>query len=216
MSIVSVLLNYLGINSIYDTRELQKLDFIPLSDDKQQTINVLHQKLINCGVDVTKKLIIISPYASRKTKMLTVEQYAKIVDLLSYKLNTEFEIVLVGSQQASYYINKIVSLCKRDVKNLCGCTSLKDLFYLFSISSLVISPDSGPAYIAESAGTKTVIYFTSTVPEKYGPFPEHVRIIYTPTICSPCYLDECKFKTYKCITQVEPDAIVRNVENMLV
>ncbi len=207
------LFEYLGIIRKIDTQELKKLDFFGWNKDDIKFS--LEKKLEEVRIDRSKKIIIVSPYASRKTKMLAVEQYVELVEILYEKLNKEYEIVIIGRDDRYFIIEKILARFKNSIKSLCGKINLLELGYLFSISSLVFSADSGPAYISEAVGTKTIIFFTSTLPEKYGPFGENVEFVYTPVLCSPCYKDECKYKTYKCIKEINIQEIISKIMNLL-
>ncbi len=212
LMLVEELLRSLNINKSFDTKELKKIDFY--SWNNQEIKYSLNKKLIENNVDINKKFIIISPCASRKTKVLTIQQYVEIIKLLYKKYKNNYEIVLVNSKEDEM-IKKIIQESGYLIKSLCSKINLKELGYLFSISSLVISADSGPAYIAESVGVKTLIYFTSTLPEKYGPYSENVKFFYLPTICSPCYKNFCPLKTYECINKIKPEDIVSLVDTML-
>jgi len=208
--LVERFLEYMNISKKILPNELKKLDFFGY-DNEEVKISV-EQKLYKFGIDVNKKLIIISPFATRKTKMLTVEQNVKIVNLLNQTFGKNIEIIFVGGKDAIFFVNQIMSIFdNRYCKSLCGELTLKELGYLLSISSYMISVDSGPAYISQAVGTKTIIIFTSTLPEKYGPYDENVKIVYNPTICSPCYKNECKRKDYKCVQQVDLNKIIENI-----
>ena len=213
LALVEKFFEYLGVEQKINTKELKKLDFFGYNIDEVRFS--LEKKLEDANIDKNKKIIVISPYASRKTKMLTVEQYIELIGILYEKLNREYEIVIVGEDDRYLLIEKILEEFGNSIKSLCGRTTLLELGYLFSKSSLVFSVDSGPAYISEAVGTKTVIFFTSTLPEKYGPFCENVEFIYNPVMCSPCYEDDCKNKTYKCVKETDIQQIIDKILNML-
>lgn len=213
LMLVEEFLKYLNIYKDFPYEELKKIDFF--SWDKEEVKSSLDRKLVENNIDINKKFIIISPCASRKTKVLTPQQYIEIIKMLYQKYKKDYEIVLVNISENDVLIKSIIRESGNFVKSLCGKTSLRELGYLFSISSLIITPDSGPAYIAESVGVKTLIYFTSTVPEKYGPYPNNVKFLYNPTICSPCYKDFCPLKTYNCIKNVSSYAILDLVDEIL-
>ncbi len=210
--LVEQLFKYLKIDFVLDTLELKKLDFFGWNSEEIKTS--VQQKLDEIKIDKEKKIITISPLASRETKILTSKQYIHLIDLLYERYSNNYEIILVANHE-NYLIKDIILNCRQKIKFLINKTNLKELGYLFSLSSLVISPDSGPAYISESVGTKTIIYFTSTVPEKYGPYSTNVKFIYNPVICSPCYKDFCYNESYNCIKKFRIEDILEIVEKLI-
>lgn len=210
--LVEQLLKYLKIDFKTDTSELKKLDFFGW--DNENVKNSIQQKLEKIKVDKTKKIITISPLSSRETKILTSQQYIKLIELLHYNYSRNYEIILVSNYE-NQLIKEIILSCKEKIKYLINETNLKELAYLFNLSSLVISPDSGPAYISESVGTKTIIYFTSTLPEKYGPYSENVLFTYTPVDCSPCYKDPCPNKSYSCVKNFNIKDILDKIDTLI-
>ncbi len=208
--LVEKFLSFVNINCKITSDELKKLDFFGY--DKEEIKVSVEQKLQKFNIDTNKKIVIISPYSTRITKMLTVEQIVEIVIRLNKIYAKDIEIVFVGAKESIFFVNQIVSrLGVRFCKSLCGELSLRELGYLLSISSYLISVDCGVAFVAQAVGTRTTIVFTSTLPERYGPYNEKVKIVYRPTLCSPCDKNKCKRKDYKCIKQVDLDEIINSV-----
>jgi len=209
-TLVEKFLKHLSIERKISVDELKKIDFFGW--DNQEIKTSVEQKLNKFSVDTTKKLVVISPFSTRKTKMLTTEQYVELVSLLNKKYNKDIEIVFVGDKNSVLFVNQIINKSESGIcKSLCGELNLKELGYLLSISSYLISVDSGPAFIAQAVNTKTIIIFTSTLSEKYGPYNDNVKIVYNPVLCSPCYKNECKTKDYKCINQVKLEEVINNI-----
>lgn len=200
------LLDHLKINSQEDlVIEAKKLDLCGY--DNMDVKVSLEKKILEFGLE-NKEFIVISPLSTRMTKMLFVQQYIYLIKKLLEETKGKYYLILTSSKDNIDFINLITkSLNTPKVKSLAGKLSLKELAYLFSISKLVITPDSGPAYISESVGAKTVVFFTSTLPERYGPFAENVRLIYNPVVCSPCYKDICK--KYICLKSFPLDKLIK-------
>ena len=51
-----------------------------------------------------------------------------------------------------------------------GATTLKQLFAVISAADLVICPDSGPAHMATAAGRRVIGLYSSSNPERTGPY----------------------------------------------
>ncbi|MCX7910520.1 MAG: glycosyltransferase family 9 protein [Endomicrobia bacterium] len=203
--IVEKLFDFLKLDKKDMFSEVKKLDFYGI--DFEEVKKSVEKKLLELGI-FDKKLIIISPCSSRETKMLTLKQYITLISALIEKLNRDYYIVLVGALDNIEFINKILSSFRSErIVSLVGKTNLKELGYLFKLSSLVITPDSGPAYISEAVGAKTLIFFTSTLPQKYGPYPQNVRLVYSALSCSPCYKKKCK--GIYCIKNFPIDGLIK-------
>lgn len=212
--LVKKLFTHLGINHEPDINEIKKLESSEWYKD--EIINSLKQKLVKNKVALEKPIVTISPFATRQAKMLTAEQYIDIINSL-YEIKNDINIILVGQiKNEEQKMVDVILQNTKNIKSLCNQLSLKELTALCGMSKLVISVDTGVAYISESVGTPTVIIFTSTLPEKYGPFSENVKFIYSSVICSPCYKNECPNKTYRCRYQLNVKEIVNIAEEILV
>ncbi|MCS7228066.1 MAG: glycosyltransferase family 9 protein [Endomicrobia bacterium] len=215
LNLVGELFNYLGIKYNFNIEEVKKLEYHGWN--KIEIKKTLEQKLLQNKIELNKPLIILSPFASRQTKILHTSQYIEIINML-YENNKDIEVILTGqirNEIEKEMLTTILKYTDSKTKSLCGKINLKELGLLFKISKLVITADSGPAYIAESVGAKTVIFFTSTLPERYGPFSDNVKFIYSSVNCSPCYKNKCPNKTYKCISQIKPEDIVNIVKQFV-
>ncbi|MCB1828436.1 MAG: glycosyltransferase family 9 protein, partial [Coxiellaceae bacterium] len=114
-------------------------------------------------------------------------RYAEVIKVL--RKRWDFKVVLVGgpdplSRQASEQIEQgIAGGCL----NLTGKSSLKQLIAILKYSDALITPDTGPAHIADALGTPVVGLYAVAPPEKTGPYhslqwvvnkyPEAVRTI---------------------------------------
>lgn len=210
LALTKKLLNdYLKLSAPVEV-DLTKIDFTGWNKDEIR--NTVKRKLEMLGVDTLKKLITISPVATRKTKMLSTAGYIKLFSLLKLKY-ADCQIVLAGSVKDRDYCLNLAR--EAGVKFIAGDFNLKELAAMISTSELFISPDTGASYIAQAVGAKTFIYFTSTDPEKYGPFCEKTKIVYKPVSCSPCYKDECfQINKYLCVESIKPEEIVDKISGL--
>ncbi len=71
--------------------------------------------------------------------------------------------------------------------NLCGKTSLRDVFTLYSQSKLLVTSDSGPAHFASLTTINSIVLFGPETPELYGPKCSRTKIVYKKLPCSPCF-----------------------------
>lgn len=185
--------------------ESKKIELYGYNDANIKTS--IEKKLLKENIK-DEKFIVISPCATRKTKMLSLQQYVYLIKSLLEKLEEKYYLILTGSKADTEFTKNITANINAEkLKSFVGELSLKELAYLLSVSSLFITPDSGPAYISEAVGAKTVIFFTSTLPDRYGPFSNNVKFLYHRVFCSPCYKNECK--NYTCIKKFPVDELTK-------
>lgn len=209
--LVEDVLKQFNIKYKINSEELKNLDFCGWDDGEIKS--AVEKILVENNVNLNKKFIVINPVSSRETKNLTIEQYKLFINILKQQFK-EYEIILVGGQNDLSFVGRILGTV--NTKSLVGKLSLKQLAYLLSKTKVFISPDTGPAFIAQAVRCKTVIFFTSTSPDKYAPYSENVKNYYSQVICAPCYKDFCPEKIKnKCISEVDIEKIVDLVKGIL-
>lgn len=68
---------------------------------------------------------------------------------------------------------------------IAGSFALPDLPALFSIATLMVTNDSGPAHFAAACGLPTVVLFGPETPDLYRPLG-NPTVLYAGLACSPC------------------------------
>lgn len=81
-------------------------------------------------------------------------------------------VVLTGgpSETEQRWGQAIVDAADVAVTNLIGQTRLKQLLAVLERARVLVSPDSGPAHIANAAGTPVIGLYASSNPERTGPY----------------------------------------------
>lgn len=98
-----------------------------------------------------------------------VEHYKPVIEYLQ---NRGFAVVLTGGpadneRQIAQQINQ---QCGGQLLDLCGQTTLGELYALLSGARMLIAPDTGPAHMANLAGTPVVGLYASSNPLRTGPY----------------------------------------------
>lgn len=122
---------------------------------------------------IDKPFVVISPCSSvvkNNYRNWTTEHYIAIAEIIEQKYH--HAVVLTGgnSGQEKVIGEQIVERAKTSVTNLIGKLNLKQLLYALKSASAVISPDSGPAHMANSVGTPVIGLFYSSNPNFTGPY----------------------------------------------
>ncbi|GAB7218999.1 glycosyltransferase family 9 protein [Vibrio comitans] len=133
---------------------------IPVSDE-----DGLFAKSIVSG----KPTLVISAAASKDSRNWLTESYASLAD---YAIEQGMQVILCGSpaDRELKLAENIEQLAKGDLINLVGKTSLKQLTALLSEATVVLAPDSGPAHLATTQGTKVIGLYAHSDPRRTGPY----------------------------------------------
>jgi heptosyltransferase-2 len=81
---------------------------------------------------------------------------------------------------------------------------------LLERADLFIGADSGPAHLAASAGTLSVILFSGTNrPRQWRPWSRHSLILRHRVPCQPCHQKACPLADHPCMSGLAPDRVYR-------
>lgn len=178
---------YLGI---FEKTEITITDKLPQVYPKSHLL----EKYKNDLDGIRKKsayVVGVNPSANWLLKRWPAENFAMLCDRLIKELNCA--IILIGSKNDSGIINEVTNKMERNVYNLCGKTSITELAAIIKNTDLFISNDSGPAHLAASLGTSTLVLFGPTSSDLSAPRGEKVEILKKSIDCEiPCYKVSCQ------------------------
>jgi ADP-heptose:LPS heptosyltransferase len=81
---------------------------------------------------------------------------------------------------------------------------------LLERADLFIGSDSGPAHIAASASTASVILFSGTNrPRQWRPWSRRALVLRRKVPCRPCHHKSCPLADHPCMTGLDPDRVYR-------
>jgi heptosyltransferase I len=117
--------------------------------------------------------LVINPSSStrvRNWRNWDAQAYAMVADYAAKRYN--LLTVLTGGplSQEIVFADAIEQLAESKIVNVVGKTSLKELQALLDRAVAVISPDTGPAHMANAAGTPVIGLYASSNPERTGPY----------------------------------------------
>jgi heptosyltransferase I len=114
--------------------------------------------------------LIISPCSSHVARNWSAERYAAVAD---YAMNAyHMRVVLVGGRTAieAELGAGIVAAAHAALVNQIGKDTLPELLALLSKSTVLVSPDSGPAHMATMVGLPVIGLYAATNPARAGPY----------------------------------------------
>jgi heptosyltransferase I len=114
--------------------------------------------------------LLINPCSSHRARNWSAERYAAVADHAADK--HQMRIVLVGGRSSleAQMGNAIVRASHAAIVNQIAKDSLPQLLGLMSRSSVLLSPDSGPAHMATMVGLPVIGLYAATNPERTGPY----------------------------------------------
>ncbi|MEX1228061.1 MAG: glycosyltransferase family 9 protein [Marinobacter sp.] len=114
--------------------------------------------------------LVISPCASHPLRNWSPERYAALADHAAARHNAQ--VLLVGSPAEAEKVvcREIESRMSETVVNICGRDTLKQLTALLAGADLLVSPDTGPAHIANAMGTDVLGLYAASNPNRSGPY----------------------------------------------
>ena len=89
---------------------------------------------------------------------------------------------------------------------LTGITSLSESMAALSLSSLVISNDTGPAYMAAALNRPTLTIFGPTNYWSICPTSPTAHILNDPVPCAPCRIKSCP-NEHECMSRITVDMV---------
>ena len=121
-------------------------------------------------IDIDKPLMIISACSSHKLRNWSAKRYAKLADYAVLKYG--MQVVLSGGPGAIELdmASDIIQEMQNSALNLVGKDTLEQLTGLLSKATVVVSPDSGPAHLANAMGVPVIGLYACTWSLRSGPY----------------------------------------------
>ncbi len=131
-------------------------------------------------------------------------------------LQKPHHIVVLGSSEDSESAQEIVRMAPDRVLDLTGKTSLQEVTSIMSSARAVVSNDSGLMHLAAYIGTPVIGLFGSTSPVWTRPIGRNSIALNVPEPCAPCFDKTCRYKHYRCLENITPNAVAVAMEQLLV
>ena len=123
--------------------------------------------------------MIINPCSSARKnnwRNWSLERYAEISDYLH---DRGLQVLITGGPSTTEieFCQSVGDQCHSSPQNLAGKTTLGQLLALIKRAKFIIAPDTGPAHMATIVDTPVIALFSSSNPERTGPYKSQQTLI---------------------------------------
>lgn len=101
------------------------------------------------------------------------------------------------------------------VRNFCGQTSLSEFLAILAKAKLLVGNDSGSMHLMSALQRPQIAIFGSTSPTWTGPVNPHASVLSRNLFCSPCFARTCRYGHYDCLTQIQPELVLQEIQKVL-
>ncbi|MDP9080651.1 MAG: glycosyltransferase family 9 protein [Bacteroidota bacterium] len=183
---------------------------------EQFTGKVINNRLVklssgNLSTQNNNRLI-INFNSEAESRRMPVDKAKSIINTLTHTF-TGTTFTFIGSPKEEAFVNEITKgaeNCDR-IENLAGKTNLAGLAELMANSAAVLTTDSGPAHLANSVGTPTVVLFGAGNEQNTAPYnKQNLTVLrYGKLSCEPCVKNTCElYGIPKCLELLDELQII--------
>ena len=167
--------------------------------------------------DNNKVLVNFNSEAS--SRRMPIDKAKTIINLLTNAFKTT-TFAFIGSPKEAAFVEQIIAKAENTdrIENLAGKTDLAGLISLMAASAAILTTDSGPAHMANSVGTPTIVLFGAGNEHNTAPYnKQNLTVIrYGKLSCEPCIKNTCElYGIPKCMQMIDELQIINALSQYL-
>ena len=201
---------------------LRALDIFPRFEERelvftipQQAHDVVAHLLLERGVN--EPFVMIHPVSRWLFKCLPIDTMRAIV---SFLVDSGYKVILTASKDAKeLQMNAEIAegFCTKQVIDLSGQMTLKELGALLMQAHLLVCVDSLPLHLASALKVPVLALFGPTSEKTWAPWRNpKARVIAQDYTCRPCYMPGCAHKGVSdCLETMSAAWIIEHIQAML-
>ena len=166
-------------------------------------------------------LVLINPNSSDlfPLRRWPLDRFAEVTKRL-IENDSSVRIVVTGTASEEADARAILDrVSSSSCVSMAGATTFPELLALYSLASLMITNDSGPAHFATLLCLPTLVLFGPETPRLYSPIGPQARCLYPGFACSPCVsvynAKKSPCRRSLCLESISVDEVLRNATEML-
>ena len=170
-------------------------------------------RLASLGIEPGAPIVTINPGATYgSAKRWYPDRFAAVAEALSVEWSAR--VVVVGSTAEAPLAGEIEAATRNPLVNLAGKTTVRELMALLSLSSFLVTNDSGPMHIGAALGVPLVAIFGPTDWRRTSPWSSLAKVVRVEIDCSPCRRRVCD-RGHECMLGVTPEMVVDAARQLL-
>jgi len=170
-------------------------------------------RLASLGIERGAPIVAVNPGATYgSAKRWYPDRFAAVADALSAEWGSS--VVVVGSTGEAPLAGEIETAMQTPPINLAGKTTVREMMALLSLSSFLVTNDSGPMHIGAALGVPLVAIFGPTDWRRTSPWTSLAKIVRVEIDCSPCKRRVCD-RGHACMLGVTPGMVVDAARQLL-
>lgn len=177
-----------------------------LTAERQSAEQALHR--LGWAVPQTAVLGLCPGAEYGEAKRWPAEYYGEVANAA---LERGWQVWLFGSGKDMPVTGTINQLTEGRCLDLGGKTSLGEAIDLMSLTTAVVSNDSGLMHVAAALGKKVVAIYGSSDPGHTPPMSTTAVVHYLGLECSPCFERECPLGHLKCLRDILPKQVLADL-----
>ena len=177
-----------------------------LTADREDAAQALHR--LGWAMPETAVLGLCPGAEYGEAKRWPAEYYAEVANAA---LDRGWQVWLFGSSKDMPVTAAIQGLTRDRCLDLGGKTSLGEAIDLMSLTTAVVSNDSGLMHVAAALGKKVVAIYGSSDPGHTPPMSPQAVVLYLALSCSPCFKRECPLGHLNCLREIKPEAVLASL-----
>jgi heptosyltransferase-2 len=163
----------------------------------------IRKRLRASGWPEGRRLVALNPGATNNPlKRWYPDRFAGLADRLLERGDST--VVLIGAASEMSITDDVIAGMRHGAIKMTGRTSLQETAALLSLCDLVISNDTGPAYMAAALYRPTITIFGPTNYWEICPTSPTARILNRPVPCAPCRVKRCP-TNHECMAGITVD-----------
>jgi len=144
-----------------------------------------------------------------------LERYAEVADNFSKR---KYDVLITGSKEESVLAEEINKISKKEIKNMCGKFSIKEIGVLLKKAKCLIATDTSVVHLAYQVGTPIVELMGPSLPEVVGAWPlnspKHKILVDNGPCSRSMKKKECP-EDIICLGEISANSVISAAEKLL-